>query len=1417
MEERNVLEYAELIIDRQRDKINELEKKLEELRSSSEELQKNVIKNDEENKTLRLELNRRNDNDMILSMQMNKENELLEKMSFLEKQILKRDTLLEELKNLIKKRKYEYELLLEEKDNLKNTINTLRNDLYENRKNEKLKEQEVIHNEKENEKFLNLYKNNNEELNITKRCLIQIESELNIYKKQNENQKNEIQKLYRIITCMNREKTLIPPVVLALQNEYNIRTTLTNKKEYTPQIKDIQDESSIYINTIKNNKKKLTTLSPIHNKINHDKGKRYDDDIQSIYDNNEEQDKKDIIQNNDKKGVSKLNFIESQEQKNLYNKILQVLNNLQDKNLKDDNKSNFFFFSSILLHYCKSSSIHKSTYEINISTDHSNSDTAQSVDTFDNSSDSHFTYSSSGRRRNNSKRTNHKKKNKKYAKLDNTKERNKLDDELNKKDGKKEKIKNKNYPKNNSLSESELNENSDENMGDSDYSTNFQKNKMRTDSSSSDTESNTNSNINMNSNTTTNNEYDYDDDDDDDDDDNYYDKDNIKMNNKKTYPRGDNNSYLIHKDNKNKHRNKKMNLEKERKFLLNRSNYAERFIGVTSKQMYIYNDKCDDEPEYVLRIENLKNIKILYNNQIYELEYMSFNNIIEKHYIFIKNYDKCIRMFYALQYAGFIKTDMKNFIQRRDYHNDNILNNIGYRNINDPIQNQQIKRISNKKRKDKINYQDKEEDEDEDEVKDEDKDEDYFSINQLDNTTNLIRVNIFTPNGVDKNGNNVPYLSNNILLKAYIKDNILLFTNFVEDDNKYFFKCDKYYMKYKNGKFILYFNDFKDQHIVIAQSKDENNILYNMLYKMKWNNTYDENIINDQISNHGNIDNERIKDSRMSSHTSNRNIEGIKSDNDDYHHNSKDIYDNKSSNIYEKDKDNQRSSKDLSSFNQSDQISDSRKNDSTSNVSNISDDNEGDNFFIKDNVLYISKNGKGFKNDLSNVNEENAFKFETNDLIVIRNDELKELTFMKNKENRNADTYIFDYPKKEKYDQLVSELCKHNFNITSISAYEKIKNQTSSQKEENTSVISSLDEKSASQLSKKGMIKDKIIENNQVVVIEKGMLSIYKHYGNESSVPIIKYTCDFCDVQANEQNGEIIIKDTSKDSSERIVLDCLNKTEFNRWKTALCFGGFLKGEHMSNTYMNLKKHIFSINIFDNYYVKNLVKVENNCVNIYPNDKFIKPLFSFDKEKIELVLMPELRKIRIYLQRDTIYEQRYDITMSLARDYLKIKEDILKSNFHMLNQKKTQKIKKPFILCKKNIIAIHKDKYNLKPELLLNRKNCMVKIDKNNFSISFLIKSQVNKNANQIKTIKLANIINFNKWMVTLKLASFIPAAIDYEDNISFPSITFGHTCPEAISLIKRRSSLMDFFRINFKRKAPQAKKPKAMLAKRPPK
>ncbi|SBT80736.1 conserved Plasmodium protein, unknown function [Plasmodium malariae] len=726
MEERNVLEYAEVIIDRQRDKINELEKKLLELRSSSEELQKNALKNDEENKTLRLELNRKNENDMLLSMQMNKGNEFLQKISVLEKQLLKRDTLLEELNNLLKKRKYEYEILLQEKENLINTINTLRIDICKSKKDENLKQQEFLHNEKENEKLLNLYKNNNEELNITKRCLIQIESELHMYKKQNEQQKIEIQRLYKIISCMNKERILTPPVILALQNDYGKK--LKNKKSARESIRESKVGS-------------------------------------------------------------------------------------------------------------RGGSI-------------GGSEGGKESDT--------------GRTKN-------------------------------------------------------------------------------------DTPS----------------------------------------------------------------------------------------LGSTSSK-------------------------------------------------------------------------------------------------------------------------------------------------------------------------------------------------------------------------------------------------------------------------------------------------------------------------------------------------------------------KGDTFLIKDNVLYISKDGTPFKKDQVDFNDYNTFKFMNKNLKILKDDDLNELTFVKSEENKDEETYIFQYPKREKYNHLVSKLNNNNFDVIEKDLYDKIKKKDKKDEDETKMIDNKSETKDEEEVGKKEKA-DQFIKNNQVVVIEKGVLSIYKDYGNENSVPIMRFISDSSDVHANEQNGEISIKDSSKDSNEKIVLDCLNKTEFHRWKSALCFGGFIKGENISISYMNLKKHIFSINLFDNLNIKSLVHVEGKFIYIYPNNKINKPLFSFDKEKIELTLFPELRKIRIYLQRESRYEQRYDITIPLARDFTSIKEQIEKNNFHTLSSKKTQKIKKPFVLCKSNIIAIHKDKYKLKPELILEKKNCTVSFDKNKHIITFKIKNKFDTAREDTKTITLTNEINFNKWMVTLKLASFIPG-YNFEGSITFPTIAFGHTCPEAASLLKKRSSLMNLFK-----------------------
>ncbi|CRG97597.1 conserved Plasmodium protein, unknown function [Plasmodium gallinaceum] len=1294
MEERNVLEYAEVIIDRQRDKINELEKQLLELRSGNEELQKSILKNVEENKSLRIELNRKNNNDMVLSMHINKENEFIEKISLLENQLLKRDTLLEELNNLLKKRKYEYQILLQEKDNLKNTINILRNDICENRKNIKLKEQEFLHNEKQNDNFLNLYKNNNEELNITKRCLIQIESELHMYKKQNEQQKNEIQRLYKIINCMNKEKALIPPIVLTLQNDYQNKKI---KNGYT-EIKTIQDQ---YANKIK--EKKLAKTEIINDSKHPYEKLEYDENL------------------------LKLNLMQSQEQKKLFNKILETLTNIQEKKIIHNEFD--FFFSCFALHLYEKSPTSKLIYERNNSSNNSNSPTLESTEGVNN-------YSSNSSYNSIEKDTFTKRKKKKKKKRGKT-----IANSFSSVLDENEKKKKKSYNENNKHSITET-ENDNSSI---DYSTDTK------------TSSNNNSSYSL-----------------------------------KNYMNDTDNPHL-------KSNNK---YEKEKSILLNSANYNERFIGITSQHIYIYKRKKDEEPMYIIRLQNLKNIRTLLNNKIYLIEHISYGNVVEKHYILIKDDDKSLRMFYALQYAGFIKQDMDILHkERKDEKYTSTKNYCDNENLNEELE--------------KNTY-----------------------ISKMNSTISEIKVDIFTPNGIDKNGNNIPYLSNNVILRGDFKNNNLIFVNLTDDN--YCINCEDYTIKYKNNKYILYFNNYKDQHIIIPKSKECTDFLMNIINQLNWDKYSEENkpnkVINtDNFSNYheasshmsgsfitGKYDYEDKKKlleiERESGKESGKTNENETYKEKEYEKLKEKEYGNLKEKEYEKLKEKgygnlkekeygNLKEKEFEKLKEKEYEKlkekgyeklkekeyESKKDDSSS-YSSSSDKNE-DTFIIKNNTLYISKDGYPFKKNLVSFNDENAIKFINEDLTILKNDDLQELTIMKNKKKRNEETYIFHYPKKEKYDHLLNELSKNNFNVINKELYDKIKKEEKEKEDEEKTNENYKDseEKNEAEIDKKEKLYP-FMENNQVVVIEKGSLLIYKDYGNENSVPIMKFFPESCEVQANEVNGEIRIKDTSNNTNERIVLDCLNKTEFNRWKTALTFGGFLKGQNANNSFMNLKKHIFSINLFDNFDLKSLVKVENNFLHIYPNSNFIKPLFSFDREKIELIMISELRKIRIYLQRDTQYEQRYDITIALARDFANLKEEIEKTDFYPMNKKKTQKIKKPFVLCKTNIIAIHKNKYTLKPELILEKKNCTVKIDKNNFTITFIIKNKLSKTPEDVKSITLSNSVNFNKWIVTLKLASFISMQHNFEDNISFPSISYGHTCPEATSLLKKNNSILNFFK-----------------------
>ncbi|KEG04234.1 conserved Plasmodium protein, unknown function [Plasmodium vinckei vinckei] len=1337
MEERNVLEYAEVIIDRQRDKINDLEKKLVELRSKSEELQKNAVKNDEENKNLRLELNRKNDNDVILSMQLNKENEFLQKISILEKQLLKRDTLLEELNNLLKKRKYEYEVLLQEKENLINTVSMLRSDICKNRKNEKLKEQELLNNEKENENLLNLYKNNNEELNITKRCLIQIESELHLYKKQNENQKNEIQKLYKIISCMNKEKILAPPIVLALQNDYVKHKKYGYVDEYTKNGALIESPSPYNAHSSVNVFSADTTIMKGNKSTTLKRINENDPQGDIGYDEN----------------LLKLNIIQSQEQKALFNKILDTLNKVQD------NQTNFFF-SSMVMHYFQKKKQKNLIYSDSISIDNTISDEIYSSENSSSISSSN----DSLEKAEHSKRENNK--NKENEK-DNKKKKNTQSDYSSKKyKNKRNKLK----KKHNKV-----------------FSTSSNTNSSKSSIENDDSEGNDNKHSNSEDSL-----------------------DSFNSSLSDSDQNDDNNSQIsINEMNNNTVKNKYTTKKKD---IFNYENYKEKYIGITRKGIFIYNKKGDEEPIHIILNKNTTNVKILDNNQIYCFEHITIDNKRENHYFLVKDSDKNLRMFYALQYADFISnnyhSNMKN--KNKTKYGYNEWDNYKYDDRKKYNKEHDRTNIKN-------NYNNNKSEDDSDSKT-------SYSV------VSDITVNIFTPNGIDKKGNHIPYVCNNVLLKANPNQNHILLINFGEDSK--IINCKDYKMKHKNNKIILYFNNLKDQHIIIPKNKKSTKTLQSILTKMAWEKETKDNAQNNDSSSEDsylNINNavshpsakmsnesdgkeitenvmnreiekgvlkETKKKGRSRSRSRSRSKEpNIEKERLTYHENANKSQPKNYSHLTNLSKSNEGNKNET----ESEKYADSVKSNSLSNISSSSKIN--DIFAIKNNTLYICKDGKPFKKNQTSYNEEDAFVFHNENLLVLQDDKGQELTFINKKDNQDKETYLFHYPIKDKYDHILSQLNKNKFNVEQKSAYYKKLKQA---EEDNKNGPSKKEgdinaaENDLSNIKKEaGLYKkqkeDQFIKNNQIVVIEKGLLLIYTNYGNENSVPILKYTANACEVVANDQNREISIKDISPNSNEKIVLDCLNKSEFYRWKSALCFGGFIKGKEINNSLMNLKKHIFSINLFDDPSLKSLIQAESNFIYIYPDDKLDKPLFSFNKDKIELVMFPDLRKIRVYLQRDTIYEQRYDILIPLARDFTNIKNQIEKYNYYTLSQKKTHKIKKPFVLCKTNIIAIHKNKYKLTPEIVMKKKNTNVTFDKTKNTIIFNIKNETNSKLNETKILTLSNEINFNKWIVALKIASFI-SGYTLHENYMAPSITFGHTCPEATSLFRKRSIFESLFR-----------------------
>ncbi|CDJ58246.1 hypothetical protein, conserved [Eimeria maxima] len=231
---------------------------------------------------------------------------------------------------------------------------------------------------------------------------------------------------------------------------------------------------------------------------------------------------------------------------------------------------------------------------------------------------------------------------------------------------------------------------------------------------------------------------------------------------------------------------------------------------------------------------------------------------------------------------------------------------------------------------------------------------------------------------------------------------------------------------------------------------------------------------------------------------------------------------------------------------------------------------------------------------------------------------------------------------------------------------------------------------------------------NQVGVVSKGCLELYKDYGAPQAKPVITLMANRCSATASRERREIrIIHTNPSGKRERITLDCASLAEFDRcsinslhrtvltaicftflydwvcgagayifrWNVALHFGNFLKGEDLQ-VIRNLSSqdrfcmrtrgldrseapkiapsetvvYVFPINMFEDASGrKSALLIENRMIMLFPTPDATDPILCFHANECEVQPVIAQRKLRVYVNRNTRREQRIDFILPLAKD------------------------------------------------------------------------------------------------------------------------------------------------------------------------
>ncbi|PFH32792.1 hypothetical protein BESB_014040 [Besnoitia besnoiti] len=319
--------------------------------------------------------------------------------------------------------------------------------------------------------------------------------------------------------------------------------------------------------------------------------------------------------------------------------------------------------------------------------------------------------------------------------------------------------------------------------------------------------------------------------------------------------------------------------------------------------------------------------------------------------------------------------------------------------------------------------------------------------------------------------------------------------------------------------------------------------------------------------------------------------------------------------------------------------------------------------------------------------------------------------------------------------------------------------------------------------------EDGSVQMNQVGVVSKNVLELYRYYGTPGAKPVLEMRADRCKATASRERREIlIIHTTPSGKRERITLDCATVAEFDRWNVALEFGGFLQGQGDANpkrNFANLSKYVFPVNLFedDTGERRMALVIKSRVIQLFPSPDAQEPIMSIPADIAQVQNFIAQRKLRIYVNRDTDREERVDFILSLAKDYDRYASELSRQQFPVAADKSRGGSRKPFILSKKSLLALYKNKYQKSPEFVIEKD--MYEADISSRVIIFKPSSSVPaaKVGNYpVRTVSVPSDEQMTKWDFCLRLVGFRAFSEKPPPKFFFPQIIYGFVAEEGAEL-----------------------------------